>query len=71
MSSPNLTVLSITAPIAQHAAELRATRNLKTPDAIQLAAALDHGTRALITNDRDFGVSAEHLQIVQLTQHLE
>lgn len=70
MSAPHLTMLSITAQVAQHAAELRATQNLKTPDAIQLATALDQGTSALITNDRDFGVSVDNLQIIQLTQLL-
>jgi predicted nucleic acid-binding protein len=35
----------------QRAAELRATHGLRTPDAIQLATAMDAGAAALLTND--------------------
>jgi predicted nucleic acid-binding protein len=51
LSSPNLSTVTITHTIAQEAAELRARRNLKTADAIQLAAAINHGASYFLTND--------------------
>jgi predicted nucleic acid-binding protein len=36
---------------AEHAAELRARYNLRTPDALQLAVALRDGCQAFLTND--------------------
>lgn len=41
----------ITAAIARQAAELRAHYNLKTPDALHLATAIDVGCEAFLTND--------------------
>ncbi len=41
-SSPNVITLPVSPAIAQTAAELRATTKLKTPDAIQLATALEY-----------------------------
>jgi predicted nucleic acid-binding protein len=40
-------------PIAQRAAELRAHYNLRLPDSLQLAVALNTGCDAFLTNDRD------------------
>ncbi len=37
--------------IAESAAELRARYNLRTPDALQIAAALSVGCEAFLTND--------------------
>lgn len=47
-------VVSVSAPIASLAAQLRAQYRLKLPDAIQLATALDIGASAFVTHDRDF-----------------
>ncbi len=41
----------VTAPIAESAARLRAQYNLRTPDAIHVATALDSGCGAFLTND--------------------
>ncbi len=54
LSSPHISTLPITYATAQDAAELRARHNLKTPDAIQLAAAISGGATTFLTNDRDF-----------------
>ncbi len=54
LSSSHISTVPVTAHSAQTAAELRAAHNLKTPDAIHLATALDHGAAASLTNDRDF-----------------
>ncbi len=41
----------IDSTVAERAADLRARYNLRTPDALQTAAALDTGWQAFLTND--------------------
>lgn len=48
------TIVSVSAPIAALAAQLRAQYRLKLPDAFQLATALELGATAFVTHDRDF-----------------
>lgn len=55
LSSPHILTVPVTPATAQIAAELRATGKLKTPDAIQLATAINHRADAFLTGDRDFG----------------
>jgi predicted nucleic acid-binding protein len=52
LTSPNLTTCPVTFSVAQQAAELRAQHQMRTPDAIQLATALNLGATAFLTNDR-------------------
>lgn len=52
-STPSLTTVVINAAIAERAAALRVRYRLRTPDALQVAAALAHGCEAFLTNDRD------------------
>lgn len=54
VTSPYITTIPVTAVTSQVAAEIRATHGLKTPDAIHLATAINHGADALLTNDRGF-----------------
>jgi predicted nucleic acid-binding protein len=51
------------------AAQLRAAYRVRTPDALQLAAALSHRCAAFLTNDRDLP-ELSGLRIVQLRDHL-
>jgi predicted nucleic acid-binding protein len=51
-SFPHLTVLSVDPPIAEAAADLRATYTLRTPDALHLATAIVAGAAAFVTEDR-------------------
>lgn len=51
LHSRNFTSLPIGAEIAEQAADLRARYRLRTPDALQLAAAIHVGCQAMITND--------------------
>ncbi|MCX7992349.1 MAG: type II toxin-antitoxin system VapC family toxin [Fimbriimonadales bacterium] len=44
-------VIPITVDVAETAADLRARYNLRTPDALQLAAAIRRGCDAFLTND--------------------
>ena len=49
---PILVLEPLTMEIADRAASLRASYNLRTPDAIHLATSLDVGAEVYITNDR-------------------
>jgi predicted nucleic acid-binding protein len=47
-------LIPVTSAIWEHAARLRATTRLKTPDALHAATALATHSTLCITNDRDF-----------------
>ena len=53
-SPPNCRVVDLTPPIAHRAAQIRGVTRLRTPDAIQLASALETSCIGLVTQDRDF-----------------
>jgi predicted nucleic acid-binding protein len=52
MNSNNFTLVSIDSTMAEQAANLRARYNIRTPDALQIAASLITGCQAFVTNDR-------------------
>lgn len=52
-NSPNFFTKAIDASIAERAAELRAKYNLRTPDALQIATALENKCDAFLCNDKD------------------
>ncbi len=58
LHSPNVLTVPVGFSIARQAAELRAKFNVRTPDAIQVATAVNVGAQAFVTND-------EHLRRVQ------
>lgn len=47
----NLMMMDITSTISDHAAQLRATHTLRTPDALQIATALQTEATYFLTND--------------------
>ena len=49
----NFQLFSLTASIAETAAEIRAKYNLRTPDALQIATALENKCDAFLCNDKD------------------
>ena len=51
LDQENLITVPISIEIAEIAAQLRATQNLRTPDAIQIATALQGGATFFLTND--------------------
>jgi len=51
LNSKNFQSLQIDETIAEDAARLRARYNLRTPDALQVATALNAGCQAFLTND--------------------
>jgi predicted nucleic acid-binding protein len=53
-SSRDLTLFLVDSGVAERATQLRATYNLKTPDAIHMATAAVHGASLVVTTDHDF-----------------
>jgi len=51
LNAEGLTTVEVSVAIAEKAAKLRSQYSLRTPDAIQIATALQSGATALITND--------------------
>lgn len=51
LNNDNFTLLPLDVAVAERAADLRARYNLKTPDALQVATALENGCQAFLTND--------------------
>jgi predicted nucleic acid-binding protein len=51
LHSRNFRLILIDSTVAERAADLRARYNLRTPDALQIAAALETGCQAFLTND--------------------
>lgn len=51
LDQENLITVPISVEIAEVAAQLRATQNLRTPDAIQIATAIQGGAAYFLTND--------------------
>lgn len=65
LNSANLEVQSIDIEVARRAAELRAKYSVRLPDALQIAAALNAGCTAFLTNDRQLShVSALRILVV-------
>lgn len=50
----NVQVVAVSTSIAQAASRIRAAYNLRTPDAIQIATAIEQGASFFITNDPIF-----------------
>ena len=51
-ASPEVEVLELTRAVVEKAAEIRATLNVKTPDALHLATAILSGSKSFLTGDR-------------------
>jgi predicted nucleic acid-binding protein len=62
---PNLVVAAIDRPTVRRAAELRAEYRLRPADALQVAACLEEGATAFLSNDRELRRIAE-LQVWML-----
>ena len=67
-NSRGITVLDITRQQLRIAARLRASTGVKTPDALQLAAALNAGCSAYLTNDRRIP-GMQGMRILQLLDY--
>lgn len=67
--SRGLLLLDLDRPLVRMAAQIRAMYGLKTPDALQVAAALHAGCTAFVTNDRKIPAIGG-LRILQLRDYL-
>jgi predicted nucleic acid-binding protein len=67
--SSEIQLVPITRPVLRNAANLRATTNLKTPDAIHAATALSEGCTLFLTNDSGFR-NVPNLSVVILSEVL-
>ncbi len=67
--SPNLQLAPVTVAAAERAAYLRSQYGLKTPDALQVAVALEQGASLFITNDVKLRKVTE-LTVVMLLDYL-
>lgn len=66
--SKGLTLLSLEKDLLRLGAQLRATLKIKTPDALQIAAAQQQNCRVFVTNDRRLP-KIPGLQILQLSDY--
>ena len=64
LNTSHLTTFDVSPDIAQKAAEIRAQYQIRTPDAIQLAAALQGSATFFLTNDHDLKKFAEITVVV-------
>jgi predicted nucleic acid-binding protein len=53
-TSQNIVIVDLDTSVSKRAAGMRAKYSLKTPDAIQVATAIEKGADYLLTNDSDF-----------------
>ena len=63
---PNLTILDIDRDVARLASQLRARYNVRPPDALQVAASLQAGAKAFLTNDKRLSVLQTIIKILIL-----
>ena len=66
--SRGIRLVDLHRPILRAAAQLRAVARIKTPDALQIAAAINANCKAFLTNDRDLPPIAG-LRILQLRDY--
>ena len=69
INARNLTTLPVSTAIAETAARIRANRGVRTPDAIQLATAVEAQATSFLANDAGLS-SLPGLQVLQLDQLL-
>lgn len=67
--SKGLYLVDLDLPLLRRAAEVRALAGLKTPDALQVTAALQTGCSTFVTNDRQIP-TLDDLRVIQLRDHL-
>ncbi len=68
-NSRGLRLIDLDRPLIRQAAQIRALEGLKTPDALQVAAALRAGCTAFLTNDRKIP-AVGGLRVLQLQDYL-
>lgn len=69
-SFPNLRVAPLDVPLARETALVRAATDLRTPDAVQVAAARLYGADAIITNDHRWAARVPAPAVILLDTYL-
>ena len=67
LGSAGFSLFPVEETVSERAAHLRAQYRLKTPDAIQIATAIEHGAQAFLTNDEELARVRE-IEIVTLQE---
>lgn len=67
---PNLLIKDVTQSISIGAAKLRVRHNLKTPDAVFIATAIEEGAEAFITNDSRLN-NVNHLNVIIINKYVQ
>jgi len=67
---PNLRLVSLDVPLARETALVRAATGLRTPDAVQIAAARLYGADAIITNDHRWAALVSTPVVILLDAYL-
>ena len=70
LTASEIRLLPINQSILKTAAHLRATTNLKTPDAIHASTAMNHTCTIFLTNDRGFQ-STSNLPVLILSEVMQ
>ena len=68
---PNLRLVPLDAALARETALVRAASRLRTPDAVQVAAARLAGAEAIVTNDRRWAGRVTGPALVMLDEYVE
>jgi predicted nucleic acid-binding protein len=68
---PNLSIVDVDRSVARAAAQLRAKYNVAPPDALQVAASLNFGAKAFLTNDKRLSRLQELIDILVLDDFVE
>jgi len=68
---PNLSIVDVDRNAARAAAQLRAKYNVAPPDALQVAASLNFGAKAFLTNDKRLSRLQELIDILVLDDFVE
>lgn len=68
---PNLTIAGFDSATARRAAELRAMYGLRPADALQVAACLQRGATAFLTNDKGFRRVTDEISVILLEDFIE
>lgn len=67
--SRGLRMVELSPPLLRAAAQLRAATSMKTPDALQVAAALQAGCSALLTNDGRWPERVCSLRVLRIDEY--
>jgi uncharacterized protein len=68
---PNLQLAPLDVPLARETAVVRAVTGLRTPDAVQVAAARLYGADAIITNDHRWAARVSAPPVILLDAYLQ